>query len=168
MAGGLFFRGGMGWGIRGIGLALLEIWGAGDVDGAVDWAGGGSDGAAANYSGGGRWWAGRVALALNRGRLRGAGGGGGGGGDGRLSLGYDMSHPLFAGILTSLDPERRGQAMGLNAFALFNGLGFGALGVWDDAGAWDWDGDGGVGGLQVVMGILAIGVFKGERAAQQG
>ena len=44
-----------------------------------------------------------------------------------LSLGYDMSHPLLAGIVTNLDPVRRGQAMGLNAFVLFMGFGFGAL-----------------------------------------
>ena len=44
-----------------------------------------------------------------------------------LSLGYDMSHPLLAGIVTNLDPARRGQAMGLNAFVLFMGFGLGAL-----------------------------------------
>jgi predicted MFS family arabinose efflux permease len=44
-----------------------------------------------------------------------------------LSLGYDMSHPMLAGIITSLDPARRGQAMGLNAFCLFTGMGLGAL-----------------------------------------
>jgi MFS family permease len=44
-----------------------------------------------------------------------------------LSLGYDMSHPLLAGISTSLNPSRRGLAMGLNAFALFSGFGLGAL-----------------------------------------
>jgi predicted MFS family arabinose efflux permease len=42
-------------------------------------------------------------------------------------LGYDMSHPLLAGIITSLDPSRRGQAMGLNAFALFTGFGLGSV-----------------------------------------
>ncbi len=44
-----------------------------------------------------------------------------------LSLGYDMSHPLLAGIITSIDPRRRGQAMGLNAFVLFTGFGLGPL-----------------------------------------
>jgi predicted MFS family arabinose efflux permease len=38
-----------------------------------------------------------------------------------------MSHPLLAGIITSLDPSRRGQAMGLNAFALFTGFGLGSV-----------------------------------------
>ena len=44
-----------------------------------------------------------------------------------LSLGFDMSHPLLAGIITSLDPKRRGQAMGMNAFLIFTGFGAGAL-----------------------------------------
>lgn len=44
-----------------------------------------------------------------------------------LSLGYDMTQPLLAGIVTSLDPERGGQAMGLNVFALFTGFGIGSF-----------------------------------------
>ncbi|MDB6025296.1 MAG: Multidrug resistance protein [Verrucomicrobiales bacterium] len=44
-----------------------------------------------------------------------------------LSIGLDMTHPLMAGIVAALDPKRRGQAMGLNGFALFTGLGFGAV-----------------------------------------
>ncbi len=44
-----------------------------------------------------------------------------------LSLGYDMSHPLLAGIITSVNPARRGLAMGMNAFVLFSGFGLGAL-----------------------------------------
>lgn len=44
-----------------------------------------------------------------------------------LSLGYDMTQPLLAGIVTSLDPKRAGQAMGLNVFALFTGFGLGSL-----------------------------------------
>ena len=44
-----------------------------------------------------------------------------------LSLGYDMTQPLFAGIVTSLDPQRAGQAMGLNVFCLFVGFGVGSL-----------------------------------------
>lgn len=44
-----------------------------------------------------------------------------------LSLGYDMTQPLFAGIVTSLNPKRAGQAMGLNVFALFTGFGIGSL-----------------------------------------
>lgn len=44
-----------------------------------------------------------------------------------LSLGYDMTQPLFAGIVTDLDRKRVGQAMGLNVFALFIGFGLGSL-----------------------------------------
>lgn len=44
-----------------------------------------------------------------------------------LSLGYDMTQPLFAGIVTSLGGPRPGQAMGLNVFTLFTGFGLGAL-----------------------------------------
>ncbi len=44
-----------------------------------------------------------------------------------LSLGFDMTHPLLAGIIMSLDNRRRGQAIGLNAFAVFFGFGCGAL-----------------------------------------
>lgn len=44
-----------------------------------------------------------------------------------LSLGYDMTQPLFAGIVTSLGGQRPGQAMGLNVFTLFVGFGLGAL-----------------------------------------
>jgi predicted MFS family arabinose efflux permease len=44
-----------------------------------------------------------------------------------LSLGYDMTQPLFGGIVTSLDGKRAGQAMGLNVFMLFVGFGTGSL-----------------------------------------
>ncbi|SLJ61079.1 Drug resistance transporter, Bcr/CflA family [Mycobacteroides abscessus subsp. abscessus] len=43
-----------------------------------------------------------------------------------LSLGYDMTQPPLAGIVTDL-PGHRGQAMGLNVFTLFTGFGLGAL-----------------------------------------
>jgi predicted MFS family arabinose efflux permease len=44
-----------------------------------------------------------------------------------LSLGYDMTQPLFGGIVTSLGDKRPGQAMGLNVFMLFVGFGLGSL-----------------------------------------
>jgi predicted MFS family arabinose efflux permease len=44
-----------------------------------------------------------------------------------LSLGYDMTQPLFGGIVTSLGGQRPGQAMGLNVFMLFVGFGLGSL-----------------------------------------
>ncbi|WP_260325956.1 MFS transporter [Paraburkholderia atlantica] len=44
-----------------------------------------------------------------------------------LSLGYDMTQPMFAGIVTTFGSKRPGQAMGLNVFALFVGAGFGSF-----------------------------------------
>ena len=44
-----------------------------------------------------------------------------------LSLGYDMTQPLLAGIVTSLGGKRPGQSMGLNVFTLFVGFGLGSL-----------------------------------------
>lgn len=43
-----------------------------------------------------------------------------------LSLGYDMTQPLLAGIVTNLHPNR-GVAMGINVFMLFVGFGLGSL-----------------------------------------
>ena len=45
---------------------------------------------------------------------------------GLLSLGYDLTQPLLAGIVTQLSPNR-GQAMGVNVFTLFVGFGLGSL-----------------------------------------
>jgi predicted MFS family arabinose efflux permease len=44
-----------------------------------------------------------------------------------LSLGYDMTQPLLAGIVTALGGQRGGQVMGLNVFMLFTGFGLGSL-----------------------------------------
>jgi predicted MFS family arabinose efflux permease len=45
-----------------------------------------------------------------------------------LSLGYDMTQPLLAGMVTTLGgPQRGWQAMGLNVFTLFTGFGLGSL-----------------------------------------
>ncbi|SHM21586.1 MFS transporter [Hymenobacter psychrotolerans] len=43
-----------------------------------------------------------------------------------LSLGYDLTQPLLAAIVTDVGKERPGQAMGLNVFALFVGFGLGS------------------------------------------
>jgi predicted MFS family arabinose efflux permease len=84
-----------------------------------------------------------------------------------LSLGYDMSHPPLAGIITSLDPARRGQAMGLNAFCLFTGFGLGALffqllltpslsaALVTFA------------GMELIIAVLSAGVLRGEKATAQ-
>ncbi|GGF25563.1 MFS transporter [Echinicola rosea] len=45
-----------------------------------------------------------------------------------ISLGYDLTQPLFAGIVTELGGKKYGgQAMGLNVFALFTGFGVESL-----------------------------------------
>jgi len=44
-----------------------------------------------------------------------------------LSLGYDMTQPMLAGIVTHLSSARPGQAMGLNVFLLFVGFGVGSM-----------------------------------------
>jgi predicted MFS family arabinose efflux permease len=83
-----------------------------------------------------------------------------------LSFGFDMSHPLLAGIITTLDPKRRGQAMGMNAFILFLGMGLGAL-VFQLAMRLP----GGLGAafaifaaIQIIAGFIAIPLFNGEHA----
>ena len=44
-----------------------------------------------------------------------------------LSLGYDMTQSLLAGIVTSLGGKQLGgQAMGLNVFTVFTGMGIGS------------------------------------------
>ncbi|HUR45206.1 MAG TPA: MFS transporter [Candidatus Saccharimonadales bacterium] len=80
-----------------------------------------------------------------------------------LSVGLDMTHPLMAGIVAALDPKRRGQAMGLNAFALFTGLGLGAV-------IFQWLLAQGFAAtlldfaaLQFVLGALSVRVFRSER-----
>lgn len=44
-----------------------------------------------------------------------------------LSLGYDLTQPLLAAIVTAVGGQRAGQAMGLNVFTLYVGFGLGAL-----------------------------------------
>ena len=44
-----------------------------------------------------------------------------------LSLGYDLTQPLLAGVVTNLGADRPGQAMGLNVFTLFIGFGIGGF-----------------------------------------
>lgn len=43
-----------------------------------------------------------------------------------LSMGYDLTQPLLAGIITQVGKERSGQAMSLNVFMLFLGFGSGS------------------------------------------
>lgn len=82
-----------------------------------------------------------------------------------LSLGYDMSHPLLAGIITSVNPARRGLSMGMNAFVLFSGFGLGTLifelilksGFTISLSIFA--------AIQLFIGLLAIPIFSGEDAS---
>jgi predicted MFS family arabinose efflux permease len=44
-----------------------------------------------------------------------------------LSFSYDLAYPPLVGIVTTLSPKRRGEAVGLNALMLFAGFGAGSL-----------------------------------------
>ncbi|AZI19392.1 MFS transporter [Empedobacter brevis] len=79
-----------------------------------------------------------------------------------LSLGYDLTQPLLAGIITEIGKERTGQAMSLNVFMLFIGFGLGsylfglalqlsllqALTIFSV--------------VQATLSIMAIALFRGE------
>ena len=79
-----------------------------------------------------------------------------------LSLGYDMTQPLLAGIVTSLDPKRGGQAMGLNVFALFTGFGLGSLLFGGALSAGFGPALGIFSGILLVAAIAAFGLFREE------
>lgn len=81
-----------------------------------------------------------------------------------LSLGFDMSHPLLVGVVTTLAPERRGQALGLNGFILFLGFGLGSLVFGQAMATWKFTGAmTAFGAMQAVLALLAIRLFRGER-----
>lgn len=81
-----------------------------------------------------------------------------------LSLGYDMTQPLLAGIVTALGGPRGGLAMGLNVFLLFTGFGIGSLAF----GATVALGFGPAlllfGALQLTAAVVAAPLFRDERA----
>lgn len=84
-----------------------------------------------------------------------------------LSLGYDMTQPLLAGIVTALGGPRGGQAMGLNVFLLFVGFGTGSL-------LFGAALDRGVGwalvvfaAVELVAALLAVPLFRDERPPER-
>jgi predicted MFS family arabinose efflux permease len=79
-----------------------------------------------------------------------------------LSLGYDMTQPLLAGIVTSFDPKRGGQAMGLNVFALFTGFGLGSLLFGGALSAGFGPALAIFSGILLVAAIAAFGLFREE------
>lgn len=82
-----------------------------------------------------------------------------------LSLGYDLTQPLFVGIVTDLgDGKNLGQTMGLKVFALFTGFGLGSL-LFGEALRWGFAPALGIfAGLQLVAAIAAVPLFWPEKA----
>ncbi len=84
-----------------------------------------------------------------------------------LSLGYDMTQPLLAGIVTQLEGKRAGQAMGLNVFILFTGFGVGSIVF----GAVVPLGFGAAfaifSSIQLLFGLAALFLFRGEMAKRE-
>jgi predicted MFS family arabinose efflux permease len=78
-----------------------------------------------------------------------------------LSLGYYMTQPLLAGIVTDLGPNK-GQAMGLNVFALFTGVGLGSLIFSGTLGLGLAGGLALFGAAALVAAAAAIPLFRGE------
>jgi predicted MFS family arabinose efflux permease len=81
-----------------------------------------------------------------------------------LSLGYDMTQPLLAGIVTQLGGKRPGQAMGLNVFLLFTGFGVGSI-LFGAIVSLGINGALAVfGAVQSAFALLALFLFRKERA----
>ncbi len=82
-----------------------------------------------------------------------------------LSIGFDMTHPLMSGIIVAMDPKRRGQAMGLNAFAVFTGFGSGAI-LFQLLLSQGFNTALCVfGTIQMLLSLVALGVFRSEKPA---
>lgn len=83
-----------------------------------------------------------------------------------LSLGYDMTQPPLAGIVTDL-PGSRGKAMGFNAFTLFTGFGIGAL-IFQIAFTWTDFTTAFLlfGGAAAIAALAAIPLFRSERPTE--
>lgn len=82
-----------------------------------------------------------------------------------LSLGYDMTQPLLAGIVTTLGGPRGGQAMGLNVFLLFVGFGLGSVLFGEALRSGFTAALAAFAGLQGVAALAAIPLFRVERPA---
>ena len=81
-----------------------------------------------------------------------------------LSLGYDMTQPLLAGIVTALGGKRGGQAMGLNVFTLFVGFGLGSLVFGQIARGQFVSALTVFVAVQIVIAIVAVAAFRAERS----
>nr|WP_290223534.1 MFS transporter [Trichocoleus desertorum] len=80
-----------------------------------------------------------------------------------LSLGYDLTQPLFVGIVTDLgDSNSLGQTMGLKVFALFTGFGIGSW-IFGELLHFGFAVSLALfGGIQLVVGLVAIPLFWQE------
>ncbi|MBE9179445.1 MFS transporter [Oculatella sp. LEGE 06141] len=80
-----------------------------------------------------------------------------------LSLGYDLTQPLFVGIVTDLgDDDKLGQTMGLKVFALFTGFGVGSV-VFGELLRFGFGTSLLIfGGIQFIAGLVAIPLFWRE------
>jgi predicted MFS family arabinose efflux permease len=80
-----------------------------------------------------------------------------------LSLGYDLTQPLLAGIVTDL-PARNGQAVALMAVTLFSGFGIGSLLFQAALGYGFVVALSSFGAAALLAAALAVPIFAGERA----
>lgn len=80
-----------------------------------------------------------------------------------LSLGYDLTQPLFVGIVTDLgDDDNLGQIMGLKVFTLFTGFGIGSL-IFGELLRFGFGPSLAIfGGIQLLTGLLAVPLFWQE------
>ena len=80
-----------------------------------------------------------------------------------LSLGYDLTQPLFVGIVTDLgDSNSLGQTMGLKVFVLFTGFGIGSL-IFGELLRFGFGTTLAIfGGIQLISGAIAIKLFWQE------
>ncbi|MEG4418983.1 MFS transporter [Microcoleus sp. LAD1_D5] len=80
-----------------------------------------------------------------------------------LSLGYDLTQPLFVGIVTDLgDDNNLGQTMGLKVFTLFTGFGVGSL-IFGELLRFGFGPSLAIfGGIQLITGLIAVPLFWQE------
>ena len=80
-----------------------------------------------------------------------------------LSLGYDLTQPLFVGIVTDLgDDNNLGQTMGLKVFTLFTGFGVGSV-IFGELLRFGFGPSLAIfGGIQLITGLIAVPLFWQE------
>ncbi|UEC01702.1 MFS transporter [Burkholderia vietnamiensis] len=83
-----------------------------------------------------------------------------------LSLGYDMTQPLLAGIVTDVGKARPGQAMGLNVCTLFVGFGLGSLIFRQLLGAGFPLAFGVFSAVEIALAVLALVLFRSESSSK--